>query len=179
MEGRPGTGAVPRRSGYSVPRRRTIATGLSTGKGALHLTTRAGLILLLAALMAFCARSSRAPAPSETQSTVMRSFTKADHDRSCSLAEGERFEVRLPENPTTGYTWAAVRVPEDLLGLESETFESGPADPRISGRGGTKVFVFKALTPGSGEIELRLRRPWEKGVFIDSFVLKLTIGGTS
>jgi inhibitor of cysteine peptidase len=105
----------------------------------------------------------------------MKLFVKTDSGTARELAAGESFEVRLAENPTTGYTWAAVKIPEGLLRLETESFETEPADSRIAGRGGTKVFVFKTLQPGSGELLLRLRRPWEKDVFIDSFVLNLTV----
>jgi inhibitor of cysteine peptidase len=129
--------------------------------------------LILGAALSGCSRQPENP----KQVDAMKAFVKTDSGTTCELEVGENFEIRLPENPTTGYTWAAVKIPEGLLRPESESFEAETADPRIVGRGGTKVMVFKALKAGSGELELRLRRPWEKDAFIDSFVLKITIKG--
>lgn len=128
-------------------------------------------------MASFCTREPQVPGEKGKPVTTLITVSKADHNTTRELEVGENFEIRLPENPTTGYTWAAVKIPEGLLRSESESFEAETADPRIVGRGGTKVMVFKALRAGSGELELRLRRPWEKEAFIDSFVLKITIKG--
>ena len=133
-----------------------------------------GACLLLAAA---CADEPRIPGAraQETKAEGMKTFSKADQEKGQVLASGESFEVRLPENPTTGYIWEVEHVPEAVAGLEREAFEQEPADPRIVGRGGIKIFVFKAREPGAGEIVLRLRRPWQRESPIDSFVLKLEI----
>lgn len=129
------------------------------------------LVLILGAALSGCSRQPEDPGANPKRVESMRTFIKTDSGTTYELRAGESIEVRLPENPTTGYTWAVLKIPEDLLRLEMESFETEPADPRITGRGGTKIYVFKTLQPGSGELLLRLRRPWEKDVFIDSFIL--------
>jgi inhibitor of cysteine peptidase len=109
----------------------------------------------------------------------MKTLTRADRDTVLALAPGESFEIRLPENPTTGYVWEVEPVPGAVAAVVREAFEQEPADPRIVGRGGTKVFVFKAGLPGEGEVVLRLRRPWQRDVSIDSFVLTVKVGAKS
>ena len=133
------------------------------------------LVLILGAALSACSRQPAEPGANSNRVEPMKTFVKTDSGTTCDLTAGESFEVRLAENPTTGYTWAVLKIPEGLLRLETESLETEPADPRIAGRGGTKVFVFKALQPGSGELVLRLRRPWEADVFIGSFILNFTI----
>jgi len=133
------------------------------------------LVLILGAALSSCSRQPAEPGANRNRVESMKTFVKTDSGTTCELRAGESFEVRLAENPTTGYTWAVLKIPEGLLRLETESLETEPADPRIAGRGGTKVFVFKTLQPGSGELDLRLRRPWEKDVFIDSFMLNFTV----
>ena len=131
--------------------------------------------LILGAALAGCSRQPVEPGAKRNGVEPMKVFHKTESGTTCELAAEESFEVRLPENPTTGYIWAADKIPEGLLQLENERFEAEPADPRIAGRGGIKIFVFKTLRPGSGELDLRLYRPWEKDVFIDSFILNFAV----
>ena len=133
------------------------------------------LVLILGAALSSCSRQPAEPGANRNRVESMKTFVKTDSGTTCELTAGESFEVRLAENPTTGYTWAVVKIPESLLQIETESFETEAADPRIVGRGGTKIFVFKTLQPGSGELDLRLRRPWEKDVFIGSFILNFRV----
>lgn len=65
--------------------------------------------ILAVLLVAGCAHQKDAAPPS-----LQRGFrengvlvlTRADNNRTAELRVGERLEVRLPENPTTGFSWA-------------------------------------------------------------------------
>jgi len=145
---------------------------------------KSGIVALIAGiagllLAASCADEPRIPGAraQEAKAEGMMTFSKADQEKAQVLAPGASFEIRLPENPTTGYIWEVEHISEAVAGLEREAFEQEPADPRIVGRGGTKIFVFKAREPGAGEIALRLRRPWQRDAPIDSFVLKFEVRG--
>ena len=70
---------------------------------------------------------------------------------------GDTLVVRLPGNPTTGYRWAATRVPP-MLPLLSSSYVA--AAPGRLGQGGIYVFRFRARA-GSGVLRLDYRRPWE------------------
>lgn len=78
--------------------------------------------------------------------------------RAIRAAVGETFAIALAGNPTTGYTWQAA-VDPGYLELVGETFE--PAGEGV-GSGGQEVFHFRALAPGTSEINYEYRRPWDK-----------------
>jgi len=70
---------------------------------------------------------------------------------------GERFEVILPANPTTGYLWHE-SFDISLLALVEKKFHL--SSDRV-GAGGEQIFVFGAIEPGETLIKLRYKRPWE------------------
>jgi len=84
------------------------------------------------------------------------------------IAAGERFEVRLASNPSTGYSWA-LRGGADgkVVRLVGSTFvppappASGPAPV---GQEGNEVFTFEGVAAGRATIEFAYARPWEKDV---------------
>lgn len=79
--------------------------------------------------------------------------------REVTLGVGEVVALSLAENPTTGFRWDFAVKPEPACTLVKSTFERATGSP---GKGGTHRWRFQAVHPGSGEIELEYRRPWEK-----------------
>jgi inhibitor of cysteine peptidase len=73
------------------------------------------------------------------------------------LAVGEEIEIRLPENPTTGFRWQ--RTTDDLAAckLVSDTFRASSGPP---GHGGEHSWIFAAVRSGDCDIEFHLRRRW-------------------
>jgi inhibitor of cysteine peptidase len=84
-------------------------------------------------------------------------ITLGEHDsgRTVELRAGETLEVRLNENPGTGYRWAV----ELARGFEElgSRFESGGA----VGAAGVRVFQFRAPRAGNYELRLKQWREWE------------------
>lgn len=76
-----------------------------------------------------------------------------------SLTVGDVLELRLPGNPTTGYTWQATAVPFQLRQQGEPVHRS---DSQMLGAGGVTSFLFCATTPGDATLELVYRRPWEQ-----------------
>lgn len=69
---------------------------------------------------------------------------------------GDRVEIRLPENPTTGYRWELV---SGVIEVLDSVLEPTPGSAGALGAGGTRVLVVRV---GDGdELVLELRRPWE------------------
>jgi inhibitor of cysteine peptidase len=79
-----------------------------------------------------------------------------DRDRTVEVPIGGVLDVRLQENPTTGYSWTV----EAADGLErvGDSFEAGGA---ALGAAGVRVFRFRAARPGSLELRLKHWREWE------------------
>ncbi|MFO1423822.1 MAG: protease inhibitor I42 family protein [Candidatus Competibacteraceae bacterium] len=118
--------------------------------------------LTLAALLAVaCATKGDPPPPPpagvrEDGSLIL---TRADNNRSAELQVGERLIVRLPENPTTGYTWAIDETDSRLLALVSTDYAS-PETESIGVRG-QRAFVFTVRQPGEVALKLKYWRFWE------------------
>jgi predicted secreted protein len=88
--------------------------------------------------------------------------TKHDQGRIIEARQGDVIVFRLEENLTTGYGWE-VETGEAVKGSVVELIESTyvEAPEMAMGRGGTRILRFVARSPGSQEIRLRLRRPWD------------------
>jgi len=76
-----------------------------------------------------------------------------------TLAVNEILALSLPENPTTGFRWDFAIKPEPVCSLVKSAFEPAGGPP---GNGGTHLWQFQAMRPGSGQIQLDYRRSWEK-----------------
>jgi inhibitor of cysteine peptidase len=85
-------------------------------------------------------------------------FGESFNGQTVDVSVGQTIEVRLQENPTTGFRWRlasdggpACRIIDDAL--------NAPAGP--PGRGGEHKWTFEAIRTGECDIELRYARPWE------------------
>ncbi len=79
--------------------------------------------------------------------------------REIELRVGEEFEIRLPENRTTGFRWRLASNGEPACVLQSDSFD---APDRTPGRGGSHYWRFQAVQVGLGNIELVYRRSFEQ-----------------
>lgn len=88
-------------------------------------------------------------------------LTGDDSGGSVTVPAGETFEVVLESNPTTGYSWGAVEIP-DCVEQEGESEYESDAPPTMMGAGGEETWRFTAVEPGEGTLLLEYRRPWEE-----------------
>jgi len=85
---------------------------------------------------------------------------ESDSNTRVCLTVGDTVRIKLPSNPTTGYSWAN---PEALAIVELiASHVEKPATNRV-GASGYQVFTFKASSPGEAELVLNYLRPFEKG----------------
>ncbi len=76
--------------------------------------------------------------------------------------KGKKFEIRLQENPTTGYYWELANVvPKGVVVLKKESFKIHNNHSEMVGVGGVKTYRFKAIRRGEAQIIFRLRRSGE------------------
>jgi inhibitor of cysteine peptidase len=81
------------------------------------------------------------------------------------LAVGQELALQLEANASTGYRWELVPpVPEVVSVVDPGTYREPPDPEARVGAGGSTSFLFRALRPGKGVLDLVYRRPWETGV---------------
>lgn len=74
------------------------------------------------------------------------------------LKAGDSFSITLEGNAATGYVWEYEMQPQgafELVKFESKAKRGAAGAPSVS------EWVFKTLTPVSGTLVFRYRRPWE------------------
>jgi inhibitor of cysteine peptidase len=89
----------------------------------------------------------------------MLKIAEDDNGRRLTLAVGDEVELSLAENRTTGYHWELTAKAEPVCELVKDDFEVADQTP---GSGGVHRWQFRTVQPGSGEIALQYRRPWEE-----------------
>ena len=90
-------------------------------------------------------------------------LTEASNGEAVEIRNGDAIEVMLPENATTGFRWQVVHA----VGLVEEPAADQGSPPPVPeehhqiGAGSTRRFRFRARTPGTGRLELKLWREFE------------------
>lgn len=86
-------------------------------------------------------------------------ITPSESGKTLHAQVGDVVVVRLPESPTTGFRWAIVGGPDDVLRLRDDRFEL--AGGGGIGGGGTRIFRLAANRGGTAGVELKLWQEWE------------------
>lgn len=85
--------------------------------------------------------------------------------RTVTVRVGERIELALAENASTGYRWSA-RPARSLASSPAlreidETFAAPGQRSGMPGAPGIRRFCFEAVTAGSADLEFEYRRAWQ------------------
>jgi predicted secreted protein len=87
---------------------------------------------------------------------------QADEGQYFEVNRDEVIQIRLPENPTTGYQWTIDEINETVLELEDSDFVL-PSNANIGGSG-ERIFRFRAKSIGTSHVLLKMQREWEVDV---------------
>lgn len=92
------------------------------------------------------------------------------------VKQGDMIQLRLPENPSTGYSWNFQVFDLDYLEIIGDGFFYPQDGQNMLGRPGLRVFTLRAVDGGSTMVKLSYWRPWE-GIKsrIDKFVINIEI----
>ena len=94
-------------------------------------------------------------------------FRPAGHDESFVVRDGDRLDVSLVANPTTGYSWEPGPLPEGLELVSSDFEESGGS---LVGAPGMQLFIFDVVAPGGGILRFEYVRVFDDPVVADQIV---------
>jgi inhibitor of cysteine peptidase len=96
-------------------------------------------------------------------SRKMMQVDETFNGREVALHLGDMLEVRLSENPSTGYRWTQPQGFSSgwttILKQVDDTFDS-PAS--VPGRSGTRVLRFESIGTGDADLLMQYRRSWDK-----------------
>ena len=88
-------------------------------------------------------------------------FTADSDGKTLTLQVGERFDVTLPGNFTTGYSWEILQGLGGVVELAGKpSYRSDSKDKNRVGAGGTVTFHFKAAAAGTAELKLVYHQSW-------------------
>ena len=88
---------------------------------------------------------------------VAKMLDESRNGQTVPAALGDRIEIELRENPTTGYRWHVIADGAPSCKLIADTFTALSGPP---GKGGAHRWTFEAVATGECEIVLRHRRGW-------------------
>ena len=103
----------------------------------------------------------------------MLQFDASSNGSEIELKTGEKFEIVLRENPTTGFRWHLVANGEPACTLLGNSFKPGNGSP---GNSGDHSWQFQAIQPDHVKIEIVNRRSWEQAApSAQSFMLTVHV----
>ena len=109
------------------------------------------------------ANSNNGALPAPTPSDVTVRINAAQDGQTVQVGVNQRFAVELVGTPTAGYVWSAAQMPAFVTraGDASGPTIASQNQPGYAGGNHWEVLMFAATGPGSGELVLEQRRPWE------------------
>ena len=103
----------------------------------------------------------------------MRTYTAQDERATLSLTLGASFELRLTENPTTGYRWHMTKWDSAILEVAHDEF--CPPKALTLGASGEHRWEFVARGLGNSPLQLAYYRGWESGTSVKTFSLDVSV----
>jgi len=103
-------------------------------------------------------------------------LTFDDKGKSFELEKGDRINIKLESNPTTGYEWIlGGETDTSVVSLFDSKFVQTEKEEELVGVGGYEIFTFKAENSGQTEIILTYKRSWEEEELKEEFLFKINI----
>lgn len=138
------------------------------------------IVCLAAAVFAGCLgdRDGAPPTPGPTPPVPgeVYLFDQTNNGETYNVPVDAEIRLRLPENPTTGFTWQ-LSVTSGLV-IENDTYQPDAQDSRLVGAGGTHQWILRAVQPGMQTISGIYARPWESAAGNQtSYTLNLLVSG--
>ena len=88
--------------------------------------------------------------------------TEKDDKATVRMTMGDLIKIQVRTNPTTGFSWD-LEYPHDALVLSKDEITQDRHPVGMVGYPSTQEIQLKPLKAGTSKIEMKYRRPWEKG----------------
>jgi len=107
------------------------------------------------------AETTAVPAPTPQDITVR--ITAEQNGQVVQVGVNQRFAIELVGVPTAGYVWAPAQLPAFITraGEATGNTTTAQSQPGFTGGNHWEVLMFSATGPGTGEVVIEQRRPWE------------------
>ncbi len=103
-------------------------------------------------------------------------LTEEDNNKQITIQKGDRLEVKLEANITTGYQWEWVDDNSGILSLDGEPEYITENIEGLVGAGGVSVLKFNTVEAGDGTLHLIYHRSFEEGVApIEEFTVAIKV----
>lgn len=89
-------------------------------------------------------------------------LTSSDNGKTIDAVVGDKIEVAIEGNPTTGFTWETEQL--NIAQLQQLGEPEYTAASNLLGSAGTYVFTFKVVGTGETSLKLIYHRTWEEGI---------------
>jgi len=144
-----------------------------------------GVMMAFGVMLAACAPApepeqpamSNAAVPAPTPQDVSVRITAEQAGQTIEVPLNARFAVELVGVPTAGYVWTPAQIPPFIAraGEAGGDTTEAQSQPGFTGGNHWEVLMFVATAPGTGEIVIEQRRPWETdGAPADTFRVTVT-----
>jgi inhibitor of cysteine peptidase len=146
----------------------------------IQITTGILLICVAAVFISGCTSPVEQPGPAVTpipteQPGTVYIFDQTDNNETYPAELDAELRLRLPGNPTTGYTWILDTTPGIII--LNESYLPDDLSGKLVGSGGTYLWTMKAVQPGNQIISGVYARPWESNLTdAATFTLTLEVG---
>ncbi len=84
-------------------------------------------------------------------------LSEADNGKLIDVDMDQKVLLRLPENPSTGYTWSI----EATEGIQVQNSRFLPSSAQMIGTPGQHLWTLKPLRPGDLSVRAKLWHEWE------------------
>lgn len=118
-----------------------------------------------------------APVAAPTPDDVVVHITAEQAGQTVEVGVNQRFAIELVGVPTAGYTWQPGELPAFVqrAGEASGNTIAEQSQPGYTGGNHWEVTMFVATGPGTGEIVMEQKRPWESDEApVDTFRVTVT-----
>ena len=99
------------------------------------------------------------------KSTNLITADDASAGSTIEMRVGDKLDVKLEGNPTTGYNWTIESVDSQIIKQLGESeFKQNKQSQNLVGAGGSIIHHFEAIKSGQTQLKLIYHRPWETDV---------------